>query len=500
MPLFFDPLHNSRVTSPVLFEVSINPRASIFIPELYFLSTLPKRFQRSYSHLFSSLSYIPIIDGILAIKKHLKEVDNVPLLVSLFTDSTSSRIREMVEIFKDHGEVVMCVGSSCRLQNNSIFQVSDLAVAVATLPGDKQQIPVDISDLINRFPVYYGKSKRDIASKLAHNGNNNNNNNNKNNNNSNVNSNSNIDGDNNYGKNDIHIDSNNSSNNNNNNNAKKLNTTPHSSCLCRDDLLLHYRLIGLGTSPLLQLPPVLASSVYMQNDNAENVSHSSYYAINRKSNNVNGSRDDINNDNNYNNNDNNKNNYESKNENLNRLKLSALLEGIHMGRVYLVNSLQACAFLAVSCLSLALWPLTACALPLSLPPSLPPPMALLFLFLYIPLLSFSILFGPGPDGIMKATPRKNLKIKNLKNSKFSLWSNKIEKNSEMEIFSESENLIFQQQRDRKSKDESRFFRYLLTRCMYTSFSLFVAGWLACGEIFSTPKMSPKGTRGQDYER
>jgi hypothetical protein len=423
----------------------------------------------------------------------------------------------MVEIFKDHGEVVMCVGSSCRLQNNSIFQVSDLAVAVATLPGDKQQIPVDISDLINRFPVYYGKSNRDIASKLAHNGNDN----------DNIKS----DSDNNYGKNDINIDSNNNSNTDNNNknnnsniNAKKFNTTPHSSCLCRDDLLLHYRLIGLGTSPLLQLPPVLASSVYMQNDNSKNVSRSSYYAINRKSNNVSGNRDDNNttdnsndnnnsnsnnnnnnndnnnNNNNNNNNDNNKNNYESKNENLNRLKLSALLEGIHMGRVYLVNSLQACAFLAVSCLSLALWPLTACALPLSLPPSLPPPMALLFLFLYIPLLSFSILFGPGPDGIMKATPRKNLKIKNLKNSKFSLWNNKNEINSEMEIFSESENLILQQQRDRKSKDESRFFRYLLTRCMNTSFSLFVAGWLACGEIFSTPKMSPKGTRGQDYER
>ena len=493
-------LTSPYLTSPVLFEHSINPWDSIFIHELYLPSTLSKRFKCSYSHPFFSLSCILIIDGIQAIKKHLKEVDNVPLLVSLFTDSTSSRIREMVEIFKDHGEVVMCVGSSCRLQNNSIFQVSDLAVAVATLPGDKQQIPVDISDLINRFPVYYGKSNRDIASKLAHNNNNNNNYSN-----NNINNSSNIDGD----MSNINIDSDNNNhnkynnNNNNNNNTKKLNTTPHSSCLCRDDLLLHSRLIGLGTSPLLQLPPVLASSVYMQNDNAKNVSHSSYCAINRKSNNVNGNRDDNNNNNdnnNSNNNDNNKNNYESRNENLNRLKLSALLEGIHMGRVYLVNSLQACAFLAVSCLSLALWPLTACALPLSLPPSLPPPMALLFLFLYIPLLSFSILFGPGPDGIMKATPRKNPKIKNLKNSKSSLWSNKNEKNSEMEIFSESENLIFQQQRDRKSKDESRFFRYLLTRCMYTSFSLFVAGWLACGEIFSTPKMSPKGTRGQDYER
>ena len=123
----------------------------------------------------------------------------------------------MVEIFKDHGEVVMCVGSSCRLQNNSIFQVSDLAVAVATLPGDKQQIPVDISDLINRFPVYYGRSNRDTASKLAHNINNNNNNNSNNDNNDINNDNSNINGDNNYAKNDINIDNKNNNRNNNNN-------------------------------------------------------------------------------------------------------------------------------------------------------------------------------------------------------------------------------------------------------------------------------------------
>ena len=91
----------------------------------------------------------------------------------------------------------------------------------------------------------------------------------------------------------------------------------------------------------------------------------------------------------------------------------------------------------------------------------------------------------------------------MKNSffSFSLWNNnKNEKNSNIEIFSESENLIFQQQSDRKSKDESRFFRYLLTRCIYTAFSLFVTGWLACGEIFSVPKIAPTGVRGQDYER
>jgi hypothetical protein len=84
------------------------------------------------------------------LRQHLKQVDNVPLLVSLFTDSTDTTIKEMIRIFRENGEVVLCVGSSCRLQNSNIFRSSDLAVAVATLPGDKHQIPVDITDLINR--------------------------------------------------------------------------------------------------------------------------------------------------------------------------------------------------------------------------------------------------------------------------------------------------------------------------------------------------------------
>jgi hypothetical protein len=79
----------------------------------------------------------------------------VPLLVSLFTDSTDTTIKEMIRIFRENGEVVLCVGSSCRLQNSNIFRSSDLAVAVATLPGDKHQIPVDISDLINRCLFFF---------------------------------------------------------------------------------------------------------------------------------------------------------------------------------------------------------------------------------------------------------------------------------------------------------------------------------------------------------
>ena len=166
-----------------------------------------------------------------------------------------------------------------------------------------------------------------------------------------------------------------------------------------------------------------------------------------------------------------------------------------MGRVYLVNSLQVAAFIAVSCFSMALWPIFSCAIPLSIPPSLPPPMALLFLFIYIPLLSFSILFGPGPEGVMKATPRKNMKIKNNSENE-----NENDDNSEIEKISEMEIIVRQQQKERKAKDEKRFFSYLLFRSVFVAFSVFVTGWLACGSVFTSDGSIENSIDTTDYIR
>ena len=414
-------------------------------------------------------------DGIQAIRKHLKEVDNVPLLVSLFTDSTSDTIKEMVNVFKENGEVVLCVGSSCRLQNNTIFQTSDLAVAVATLPGDKRQIPLDIGDLISRFPSYNSRRRRRRrkSDDCPINGSSENRRGNSG-------------------------DDNDNGNDDGNYNIESEDRGSHPPCLCRDDLLLHYRLIGLGTAPLLQLPPTLAfSTTYGSKDNNNNGS----YPNNDNNNDNNRNNKSSNNKSSNNNNDNGNNKLSeiaSIQNNQRHLRLSALLEGVHMGRIYLVNSLQVSAFLAVSCLSMALWPLVACALPLSIPPSLSPPLALLFLFIYIPLLSFAILFGPGPDGVMKATPRKKFKIKNIQenndNDNDNDVDDKYSKISEMEI------LLHKQQKQRKIKDEKRFFSYLLTRCLFVAFSLFATGWLACAGIFKDRNKILTGLDATSYSK
>eukprot|EP00941_MAST-03F_sp_MAST-3F-sp1_P004610 g4610.t1 len=68
--------------------------------------------------------------GIAAIRKHLNDVDNVPLLVSLFTDSTASRVRQMLEIMSENGEVVGALGSSMFASNAAVLQCANLAIAV----------------------------------------------------------------------------------------------------------------------------------------------------------------------------------------------------------------------------------------------------------------------------------------------------------------------------------------------------------------------------------
>ncbi|KUF91449.1 T-complex protein 1 subunit eta [Phytophthora nicotianae] len=68
--------------------------------------------------------------GVEAIKRHLGEVDNVPLLVSLYTDSTPDTISEMISIFQENHEVVMGVGSSLKESNAPLFSKADLAVAL----------------------------------------------------------------------------------------------------------------------------------------------------------------------------------------------------------------------------------------------------------------------------------------------------------------------------------------------------------------------------------
>ncbi|KAG9349784.1 hypothetical protein JZ751_026137 [Albula glossodonta] len=71
--------------------------------------------------------------GIENVRPHLKNIDNVPLLVPLFTDCTPQTMCEMVQVMQEYGEVVCCLGSSQSINNNAVFLQSDVSIALEPL-------------------------------------------------------------------------------------------------------------------------------------------------------------------------------------------------------------------------------------------------------------------------------------------------------------------------------------------------------------------------------
>uniref|UniRef100_A0A182QD36 Cation-transporting P-type ATPase C-terminal domain-containing protein n=1 Tax=Anopheles farauti TaxID=69004 RepID=A0A182QD36_9DIPT len=80
--------------------------------------------------------------GIENIRPHLEHVDNVPLLVSLFTDCSAEATREMLNIMQQYGEIVVCLGSSASNSNSEIFLQGDCSIAIEPLyPQVCQEYP-----------------------------------------------------------------------------------------------------------------------------------------------------------------------------------------------------------------------------------------------------------------------------------------------------------------------------------------------------------------------
>ncbi|XP_060716255.1 transmembrane protein 94-like [Tachysurus vachellii] len=92
---------------------------------------------RSMEHesacLIEDLNRAKLPKGIENVRPHLENIDNVPLLVPLFTDCTSQTECEMVCIMQEYGEVVCCLGSSQNINNNAIFLQSDISIALEPL-------------------------------------------------------------------------------------------------------------------------------------------------------------------------------------------------------------------------------------------------------------------------------------------------------------------------------------------------------------------------------
>ncbi|UYV80595.1 KIAA0195 [Cordylochernes scorpioides] len=122
-----------------LLSEKVVPESEPSIHQVATLSTSPAAHcKASSSQVLTTLVPSHILKaklpkGIRAIRPHLVSVDNVPLLVSLFTDCTPDTTREMVAIMQEHGRVVCCMGSSANPANGPVFLQADASTRVCVV-------------------------------------------------------------------------------------------------------------------------------------------------------------------------------------------------------------------------------------------------------------------------------------------------------------------------------------------------------------------------------
>ena len=78
--------------------------------------------------------------------------------MSLYTDSTPEASKQMVEVFRSYGEVVLTVGSAYRASNISIFQAANISISVSMLPGYQEKLPIHSDSVFHDFPPLSSKS------------------------------------------------------------------------------------------------------------------------------------------------------------------------------------------------------------------------------------------------------------------------------------------------------------------------------------------------------
>ncbi|KAF4527294.1 hypothetical protein B566_EDAN001068 [Ephemera danica] len=134
------------------------------------LSVLTDSTEQSAPVNFDMSNRAKLPRGIENIRPHLEHIDNVPLLVSLFTDCTPAATREMLSIMQEYGEVVCAIGSSANADNMPIFMQADASMAVEPLyPQVCQRVPVfsPVSPDHSPSPVELSKALNSVACSVS---------------------------------------------------------------------------------------------------------------------------------------------------------------------------------------------------------------------------------------------------------------------------------------------------------------------------------------------
>ncbi|CAH2007315.1 unnamed protein product [Acanthoscelides obtectus] len=140
------------------------------------LSNLTESTEQSAPINFDMSNRAKLPRGIDKIRPHIELIDNVPLLVSLFTDCTPSATREMLHIMQDYKEVVCIMGSSENCDNAGTFMQADASIAVKPLypqvcqkrtiyEKNKDCIgPIELSCMLNSVPCALSFKREDPLS------------------------------------------------------------------------------------------------------------------------------------------------------------------------------------------------------------------------------------------------------------------------------------------------------------------------------------------------
>ncbi|XP_068236058.1 endoplasmic reticulum magnesium-transporting P-type ATPase isoform X5 [Palaemon carinicauda] len=122
--------------------------------------------EHSTSFNFDMSNRAQLPKGIENIKPHLENVDNVPLLVSLFTDCTPPATRAMLSIMQEYTEVTIVMGSSANADNMMLFMQADASLSVDPLypqvcmrepvysrqSPSKGPLPTEVARSLNTLP------------------------------------------------------------------------------------------------------------------------------------------------------------------------------------------------------------------------------------------------------------------------------------------------------------------------------------------------------------
>ena len=90
----------------------------------------------SVINAFQSYIIAKLPKGIDEVRPHLANVDNVPLLVPLFTDCTPDAVRVMIQIMQENGEVVLCMGNPWVRDNLPLFGQAEIGLSLLPSPHD----------------------------------------------------------------------------------------------------------------------------------------------------------------------------------------------------------------------------------------------------------------------------------------------------------------------------------------------------------------------------